>query len=172
MRYPKAVQDFYDDDEVRRVYSPEMERLKKDAADASKVVVFDHTIRVDDGEIQKTRKVRRPVRGTHNDFTTESAEQCVRDLLPADEAEARLKKRFGSINVRRPIQGPAATAPLTICECGTIVDGDLKAVERRYQDRIGGVYHLVHAPDQRWCYFTATVRDEILQLKCYDSLSA
>lgn len=171
MRYPTAVGDFYDDDEVRRVYYPEMDRLVKDVTGASKVVVFDHTIRVDDGDTQQTRKVRSPVRGAHNDFTIASAEQRVRDLLPAEEAEARLGKRFGSINIWRPIREPVETAPLAICEWGTIEEKDLVAAERRYQDRIGGVYHLVHNPNQRWCYFSDMTREEILLLKCYDSLT-
>ena len=40
-----AVQDFGDDEEIRRVYYPEAERLLKEATGASRVVVFDHTVR-------------------------------------------------------------------------------------------------------------------------------
>jgi hypothetical protein len=170
MRYPTAVKDFYDD-EVRRLYYPEMERLTKAATGADKVIVFDHTIRVDDDGKQAARKVRAPVRNVHNDFTVNSAPQRVRDLLPPDEAEARLKKRYGSVNIWRPIVGPVETAPLAICEYGSIDDGDLIAAERRYQDRIGGVYHLAFNPQQRWYYFPRMERDEVVLLKCYDSLT-
>ena len=166
-----AVKDFYDDAEVRRVYYPEMEALVRRATGASKVIVFDHTIRVDDSGTQAARKVRAPVRNVHNDFTVRSAPQRVRDLLPADEAEQRLKKRYGSINVWRPIRGPVLTAPLAICEYDSIADGDLIAAERRYQDRIGGVYHLAYNPNQRWYYFPKMERDEVVLLKCFDSLT-
>ena len=133
--------------------------------------MFDHTIRVDDSGTQAERKVRAPVRNVHNDFTVRSAPQRVRDLLPADEAEQRLKKRYGSINVWRPIRGPVLTAPLAICEYASIADGDLIAAERRYEDRIGGVYHLAYNPNQRWYYFPRMQRDEVVLLKCFDSLT-
>jgi hypothetical protein len=40
-----AVHDFYDEDELRRIYYPEAERLVADATGATRVVVFDHTLR-------------------------------------------------------------------------------------------------------------------------------
>ena len=168
--HPTAVRDFYDDDEVCRVYYPEMEAFIRSITGAGKVIVFDHTLRVDDEDEQARRKVRAPVKGVHNDFTTRSAPRRVRDLLPADEAEARLKKRFGSINVWRPIRGPVETKPLVICEYRSIDDQDLVAAERHYPDgRIGGIYYLVHNPKQRWYYFPRMERDEVVLLKCFDS---
>ena len=170
VRYPTAVQDFYDDDEVRAVYYPEMEKLVKAETGASKVVVFDHTIRVDDEEKQVRRKVRAPVNAVHNDFTTRSAPQRVRDLLPTDEAEARLEKRYASINIWRPVVSPVETKPLVICGYDGIDDPDLVAAERHYPDgRVGGVYYVIHNPKQHWYYFPRMESDEVVLLKCYDS---
>jgi len=169
VRHETAVINFYDAAEVRAVYYPEMESLVKQATGAVKVIVFDHTIRIDDGTLQHDRKVRAPVRTMHNDFTIAAAEQRVRDLLPEAEAAQRLSRRFGSINVWRPIKGPVETAPLAICEYGSISDTDLIAAERRYQNRIGGIYYLAHDPEQRWYYFPNMTRDEVVLLKCYDS---
>ncbi len=170
MRRPTAVGDFYDDDEVRAVYYPEMEALIREVAGAAKVVVFDHTIRVDDPEKRARRKVRAPVLSVHNDFTTRSAPQRVRDLLPPDEAEARLRKRFASINVWRPVVGPVETKPLVVCGYEGIDDADLVAAERHYPDgRVGGIYYVVHNPRQRWYTFPRMERDEVVLLKCYDS---
>lgn len=169
-RLPTAVKDFYDNDEVLSVYYPEMEEIVKQATGCSKVVVFDHTIRVDDENAQADRKVRGPVKNMHNDFTRNSAPQRVRDLLPADEAEARLKKRFGSLNIWRPIVGPVETSPLTICGWDTLDENNLIPAERRYQNRLGGVLHLSHNPDQRWFYFPKMETEEVVLLKCFDSL--
>ena len=170
MRHPTAVEDFYDDDEVRELYYPEMETLVRNVTGAGKVVVFDHTIRVDDQEKRARRKVRAPVAGVHNDFTTRSAPQRVRDLLPGDEAEARLRKRFASINVWRPIVSPVETKPLVVCGYEGIDEADLVPAERHYPDgRVGGVYYIVHNPDQRWYYFPRMAGDEVVLLKCYDS---
>ena len=172
MHLPTAVRDFYDNDEVSRVYYPEMEALVRSATGASKVVIFDHTLRIDDEDEQARLKVRAPAMGVHNDFTTRSAPQRVRDLLPAGEAEARLKKRYGSINIWRPIRGPVETKPLVICEFGSIDEHDWVAAERHYPDgRIGGIYYLVHNPKQRWYYFPRMERDEVVLLKCFDSLT-
>ena len=133
MRHETAVKDLFDDDAVRRAYYPEMDALLKQATGASKVVIFDHTPRIDDTAAQGANKVRGPATIVHNDFTPESAAQRVRDLLPADEAEARLAKRYGSINVWRPIRGPVENAPLMICGWDDIADEDLptRCVVRR-----------------------------------------
>jgi len=40
-----AVKDFYDPDEVKSVYYPEVERLIKPVTGAERVVVFDHIVR-------------------------------------------------------------------------------------------------------------------------------
>ncbi|MCZ6605605.1 MAG: CmcJ/NvfI family oxidoreductase [Alphaproteobacteria bacterium] len=166
-----SVTDFYDDEEVKRVYYPEMEKLVMEATGADKVLVFDHTPRAEDPAIQKKFKIRPPVKNMHNDFTHNSVAARVRDLLPAGEAEARLKKRYGSVNVWRPIKGPVQSKHLVICEYGAIADSDLIAAERRYGDRIGGVYNLAYNPDQRWYYIPGMEREEVVLLKCYDSLS-
>jgi hypothetical protein len=45
LRQETAVADFYDQDEVKRVYYPEVERLLKGATGADRVVIFDHQVR-------------------------------------------------------------------------------------------------------------------------------
>ncbi len=172
LRRGTAVRDFYDDEEVVQVYYPEMEALIKEATGAAEVIVFDHTIRVEDEAKQADLALRAPVVGMHNDFTVASAAHRVRDLLPPAEAEARLKGRYGSINVWRPIASPVENKPLAICSWDSIEDDDLIAAERHYPDgRIGGIYYLAHNPDQRWHYFPGMTGDEVILLKCFDSLT-
>ena len=171
-RHDSAVTDFYDEAQVRRVYYPEMERLVAAMTGAGKVVVFDHTIRVADDRKRAARKARDPVKRVHNDFTERSAPQRVRDLLPPDEAEARLAGRYASINVWRPIVGPVETKPLVVCGYPSLDSRDLVAAERHYPDgRIGGIYMLAFNPSQRWFYFPAMATDEAVLLKCFDSLT-
>ena len=105
------MRDFYDKDEIRRTYEPEVEALIKRETGASKVVVFDRTIRAADRGVERGH--RAPVRSVHNDYTEKSGPQRVRDLLSPDEAEARLKKRFVEINVWRNIaHDPVEMSPL------------------------------------------------------------
>lgn len=171
-RLPTRVQNFYDEDEVKRVYYPEMDALLKRMTGAAKVVIFDHTCRIDDEGAQTQRSLRPPAKYVHNDFTEDSAAQRVRDLLAPDEAEARLQKRYGSINVWRPIKGPVETAPLAICDYRSLSRDDLVLSERHYPDgRVGRIYHIAYNPDQRWTYFPHMETDEVVLLKCYDSLT-
>ena len=69
VRHDTRVADFYDEDEIRRVYYPEMEALIKAEAGAKRVVVFDHTLRTADDDLRQAAKIRDVVRRVHNDYT-------------------------------------------------------------------------------------------------------
>src|SRR5262245_17870208 len=69
VRHDTKVRDFFDEGEIRRVYYPEMEALVKAESGASRVVVFDHTLRTADDNERETRKIREVVRRVHNDYT-------------------------------------------------------------------------------------------------------
>ncbi len=105
------VADFYDEDEIRRVYYPEMEALIKAEAGAKRVVVFDHTLRTADDELRQAAKIREVVRRVHNDYTEWSGPQRVRDLM-GGEAEELLRHRFAIVQVWRPIRHPVESWPL------------------------------------------------------------
>src|SRR5713226_8507883 len=45
VKAPTAVADFYDPEEIKRVYYPEIERLSREKLGASRVFVFDHNVR-------------------------------------------------------------------------------------------------------------------------------
>ena len=45
IKHNSAVHDFYDEDELRRVYYSEAERLVAEATGGTRVLVFDHTVR-------------------------------------------------------------------------------------------------------------------------------
>jgi hypothetical protein len=162
------VRDFYNEDEVRSVYYPEMERLIKDLTGASRVVIFDHTLRAEDDATREAKKVREPVRRVHNDYTEWSGPQRVRDLLPA-ESDELLKRRFAVVQTWRPIRNPVQTAPLAIADARSLPLQNLIPTERRYPDRVGEIYHVTFNPDHRWFYFPHMQRNELLVFKTFDS---
>ncbi|MFO1084700.1 MAG: CmcJ/NvfI family oxidoreductase [Reyranellaceae bacterium] len=168
-QHKTAVRDFYDRDEVRRVYEPEVEALVKRETGASKVVVFDHTIRAADRGVERGH--RAPVRSVHNDYTERSGPQRVRDLLPPDEAEARLRKRFAQYNVWRNIaHDPVEMSPLGFVDSGSIAPRDLAVCDLVYADRVGEIFIGVYNADHRWYYFPRLTREEAVLIKGYDSL--
>ena len=107
VKHNSAVRDFYDEDELRRVYYPEAERLVAEVTGATRVLVFDHTVRrrVWGGVDRSAGTPRQPVTAVHNDYTVKSGPQRVRDLM-GEEAGELLRHRFEIVNVWRPIHGP------------------------------------------------------------------
>src|SRR5262245_42162640 len=45
VRHPTAMRDFFDADELKRVYYAEIERLVRELSGASRTLMFDHTLR-------------------------------------------------------------------------------------------------------------------------------
>src|ERR1700681_4208386 len=72
-----AVRDFWDDDEVRRVYYPEAERFIAEATGASRVFIFGHLQRRRvPGVVDYSRSCpRQPARRVHVDHTARSGPQ-------------------------------------------------------------------------------------------------
>jgi hypothetical protein len=169
IRHDTKIRDFLDEDEVRRVYYPEMEALVQAESGASRVVIFDHTLRTADDEVREARKIREPVRRVHNDYTEWSAPQRVRDLLP-DEADKLLERRFAVVQVWRPIRHPVETLPLAICDARSVSPEDFVISERRYPNRVGQTYAIKYNPRHRWYWFPRMRREEALLFKVYDSL--
>ena len=162
------VKDFFDAEHLKAVYYPEVERLIKDLAGAKRVVMFDHTVRSGDEGEREAKLVREPVLSAHNDYTEWSGPQRVRDVLPG-EAEELLKRRFAIIQVWRAINQPIQSNPLAVADAKSVAFEDFLLAERRYPNRVGQTYRLMHNPAHRWIYFPRMRRDEALVFKVYDS---
>ena len=169
VNHETSVSDFYDRNEVRRVYYPEIERLLKDATGAAKVVIFDHQVRCLPMAQRGERGAREYGKVVHNDYTAKSGPRRVRDHLPPAEAEEVLNHRFAEINVWRPIRGPVESSPLAVCDARSIAADDFVPSDLIYPDKIGETYRFKHNPNHRWFYFPQMERNEAILLKCYDS---
>jgi hypothetical protein len=163
-----AVEDFFDKPQLEPAYYPEVEQLIKQVSGASRVVVFDYTLRSGDAPERESKLVREPILSAHNDYTEWSAPQRVRDLLPA-EAETLLAGRFAVIQVWRAINQPIRSNPLAIADARSVAFADLMIAERRYPNRVGQTYRLRYNPAHRWFYFPDMRRDEALVFKVFDS---
>src|SRR5216683_965837 len=164
-----AIKDFYDPDEVRSVYYPEVERLLKRTTGAERVLIFDHIVRNRVLAERGEKEAREPAKMVHNDYTFKSAPRRVRNLLPA-EAEHLLKNRFAEINAWRAIRGPIESSPLALCDARSLGTEDIVPMDLVYRDRVGEIYGFLHNPKHRWYYFPRLERNEAILLKCYDSM--
>jgi hypothetical protein len=165
-----AVRDFYDEQQIRGVYYPEAERLIAEATGASRVFIFDHTIRrrVAGADDRAAGVPRQPATRVHVDHTARSGPQRVRDFF-GEEAEELLNGRVQVINLWRPIRGPLRDAPLAVCDARSVDPNDLVASDLVYRDRVGETYAVTYNPGHRWFYVPEMQADEALLLKCFDS---
>ena len=163
-----AMKDFFDETELKSVYYREVEQLIKAVSGASRVVIFDHTLRSGDEGEREEKLVREPVLSAHNDYTEWSGPQRVREIM-GDEAEALLERRFAIVQVWRAIIRPIESNPLALADARSIAPEDLLVAERRYPNRVGQTYRLKYNPRHRWFYFPRMRRDEAIVFKVYDS---
>ncbi|HEY0107205.1 MAG TPA: CmcJ/NvfI family oxidoreductase [Rhizomicrobium sp.] len=168
-RHESRVEDFYDEDELRAVYYPEIEALLKRETGGDKVVIFDHTIRSVPKAKDGIEGMREPVRRVHNDYTEFSGVRRVHDNLSWEEAVARLRHRFLEVNVWRPIRGPLEDTPLAVLDGRTLAKEDLIPSDLIYRDKVGETYAVQYSPRHRWFYFPRMQRDEAVLIKGFDS---
>ncbi|MEJ0024476.1 MAG: CmcJ/NvfI family oxidoreductase [Rhizomicrobium sp.] len=168
-RHESRVSDFYDEDELRNVYYPEIEALLKRETGGDKVAIFDHTIRSVPKAKDGVAGMREPVRRVHNDYTEFSGVRRAHENLTWEEAVERLRYRFIEVNVWRPIRGPLEDTPLAVLDGRTLAREDLIPSDLIYRDKVGETYAVQYNPKHRWFYFPRLERDEVVLIKGYDS---
>lgn len=167
LHHQSAVRNFYDEDEIAKVYYPECERVIQAATGAMRVVAFDHIVR-NAAMSAKGNAIKIPAKRVHDDYTAWSAPQRVRDLM-GSEAEALLEHRFAIINLWRPIRGPVLESPLVLCDAQSLSEENLVASDLKYPDRTGETYSITYNPNQRYYYFPKMQPDEPVLIRCFDS---
>jgi hypothetical protein len=170
VRRATAVRDFWDEAQTLALGHPETAQLVKDVTGASRVVVFDHTLRRrQEGAGDRTPgSPRQPANRAHVDQTVLSGPQRVRDIM-GEQADALLAGRAAIINVWRSIAHPARDWPLALGDARTIEPDDLIASDLIFPHRKGETYNVAFNPAQRWLYIPDLQLDEALLIKCWDS---
>ncbi|KAF9447103.1 hypothetical protein P691DRAFT_732024 [Macrolepiota fuliginosa MF-IS2] len=169
---PTKFNNFRDNKRVEAEYYPESEELIKELTGASRVVFFDHTHRLRrPGEVDSSPDRRQPVAQAHVDQTTASSIARVHRHLPPTDAPALLRRRFQIINLWRPIANPAIDWPLALCDYRSVnPKNDTFPVALVYPDREGETMGVRHNSKHEWKYLYGMTPDEIVLIKCFDSL--
>jgi len=168
--YPhtSVEKDFVDDEQIKASYYPETEQLLKDATGASRIFIFDHTIRRQSPSAGAgSAKNRGPVQRVHIDQSYSAALSRVPHHLPADAAEL-VKGRVQIINVWRPIK-TVQRDPLAVAEAHSVPDSDLVVTELIYPDRRGETLAVKPNDAHRWHYKSGLTPAEVILIKCFDS---
>nr|ANM86433.1 hypothetical protein [Cladonia uncialis subsp. uncialis]AUW31030.1 hypothetical protein [Cladonia uncialis subsp. uncialis] len=172
-RHASKEKEFTDDDQVKSVYYPETEQLLKDATGASRIFIFDHTIRGAPSDVRTgtptsaTVTLRGPVNLVHIDQSYSAAKGRVPFHLPED-ADALLKTRYQIINVWRPIK-QIFKDPLTVAEAHSVPESDLLPRGLIYPDRRGETLTVRPNKGHKWRYLHGQTPEEVLLIKCFDS---
>src|ERR1700688_4670407 len=156
-----AVKDFYDSDEVKSVYYPEVERLLKRVTGAERVVMFDHIVRNPVLAERGEKGARPPAKIVHNDYTLKSAPRRVRDHLP-EEADRLLGNRFAEINVWRAIRGSIESSPLALCDARSLGAEDSVPTDLINRDSVGEILGFLYNPQHSWYYFPRMTPNEAI----------
>ena len=168
-RIPSNVRDFYDREEVKSVYNPEVQSIIKKVTDAREVIVFDHTFRTINDAVIETNEAREPVKAVHNDYTDRSAFQRVRDIMGDEKAEVLLRQHFAIVQTWRPINHRVMTEPLALADGRTIPNSDFVALQRRYSYRTAETYHISYDPEHVFFYLSEMTPEETYIFKVFDS---
>ncbi|KAF7350146.1 hypothetical protein MVEN_01317000 [Mycena venus] len=170
--HPAKHTAFKNDADIVREYYPESIELIKKLTGASRVVLFDHTVRRrSPGETGNSPDKRQPAAVTHIDQTSKSAVGRVHRHLPAEDVPELLKHRFQIINLWRPISHPAVDWPLSLCDFRSVdPENDVFPVRLIYPDWEGETAGVKYNPNQKWTYFSGVTPDELILIKCFDSL--
>jgi hypothetical protein len=162
--------NFFDESELRRVYYPEMEALIKEETGASRVILFDHTLRTADNDLAGMGNTSSVICRVHNDNTECSGPARVREVLP-QEADEIISRRFAIVQVWRPIKYPIETFPLGLMDARTASPDDFVVLDRHFQNgSVRKMYLLKHNPKHEWFWFPRMQRNETIVFKTYDSL--
>lgn len=140
---------------------------------ASKIFIFDHTIRRSSQDRRsvdgagKPIPARGPVQRVHVDQSYKAAPNRVTYHLP-EEADRLLQGRFQIINVWRPIK-TIRKDPFGVADATSVPDSDLVPVELIYPNRVGETLTVRPNENHRWYYLKEQQPNEVLLIKCFDS---
>ncbi|EXJ78451.1 hypothetical protein A1O1_08851 [Capronia coronata CBS 617.96] len=181
---PSKEKDFVDADRIKDVYYREVEQLLKELTGATRVHIFDHTIRRPSKKEKKETQIKPavahdaekqgppppgPTYSVHVDQSYESALSRVRFHLPED-AERLLQGRVQLINVWRPIRtvrrDPLAVSP---SECFSEDDLVVAPVIYPHGNRTGATLLVKYTDRQLWYYKAHQTPEEALVFKCFDN---
>ena len=163
--FPSKVQSFDDNRDWQGEYDQELTAFLARELGAKEVVVFDHTVRVDDPDA-----TRKPARNVHSDYSPDGAKRRLVDILGEGRAALWAQGHFGFINVWRPIENTINTAPLGFVRPASVQDEDWVMLDLIYPDRRGHIMGLVANSAHEWIYQSKMTPADVVAFNIYDNL--
>lgn len=175
LSHPTAVTDFTEEEQVNRIYIPEIEELIKSLTGAAKVVVTKPVLRWSEREEHPEFVNSRPGRFTHVDYSRQAFHDFARTHLGDDpDADRWLSGRYAAYNIWRVMSPPPQDCPLAFIDRRTtrredVVEGDAVIdAEGMPEFRFGSSLYR-YSPRHAWGYFSDMQPDEAAVFLAYDS---
>ena len=162
--FPTSVKSFDAGQSWKTTYDAELTDLLKNEVNAQEVIVFDHTVRVDDPDA-----IRKPARNVHSDYSVEGAQQRLIDVLGPERAADWSEGHYAFINVWRPVGTSINSAPLGFIHPESVADEDWILLDLIYPDRKGQIMGLAANPDHEWIYMSKMTPQEVAYFNIYDN---
>ncbi|OQO10800.1 hypothetical protein B0A48_04100 [Cryoendolithus antarcticus] len=138
INHTSEEKDFIDEERIKEVYYPEIEKIIKEKTGATHVHVISHMCRrhttADSKEDALEKKdtdfvtKNNPARFVHVDQSYRGAEQILYLNMDEEEANKRTKSRWGIINAWQPFGKPVKRDPLAFCDFRTVDENDMRTV--------------------------------------------
>lgn len=153
-----------DSQDWQPTYETEIRNLLEANLDIEEVIIFDHTVRIDDD-----RSDRKPARNVHSDYSVDGAKQRLVDLVGLDQAECWEKGHYAFINIWRPVEAEINSSPLGFILPDSIDDEDWILLDLIYPDRKGQILGLAANRDHQWIYRSRMTPDEVAYFNIFDN---
>lgn len=145
-------------------YEKSLRELTLQETGAREVIIFDHTIRVDD-----PASARRPARHVHTDYSRAGAEKRLADLV-GDAAAAEWREgHYAFVNAWRPFERVVERAPLAFIRPDSVRAEEWLPIDLVYPDRMGQVMGLVHADRHEWLFWSQMTPEDVVLFNIYDN---
>ncbi|TVY19597.1 hypothetical protein LARI1_G000777 [Lachnellula arida] len=173
------VSDWNDRSQLEGLYTSETEQLVKKITGADEVVVFEPTLR----RVATTKEWQPFGSEVHVDYTAQTAEGLIANLLEKKGLDPRSFSRFQCINVWRALSPAPQDHPLGMCDARSVSIGECRPNYRIKVDALPDPDNLPsgepdptpaadmfeYRPYHRWWFFSDMTPEEGLVFKLYDS---
>jgi hypothetical protein len=193
--HTSAVGDFFDADEVQRVYRPEVVETVQRLTGATRVVPMSWMARTSGDKELLARQtvgygkaiggVQPPAADVHVDMTPPRAHALARMMYDKWFPDGPGYSRFIASSLWHTFSDPPQDWPLAVCD-GTSIDVSKGVANTMVivdalpdeaamygplagEDQMPAALIFPYSPDHRWWYFSNMTRDECILLKFHDS---
>ncbi|GGX95577.1 hypothetical protein GJV26_02430 [Massilia dura] len=170
VEFTTGLQDVRDKHAVDTVFRQEAESLLQKITGAKRVVMFASLAR--DMRFAATNENLGAATNVHVDHDQATYEYSIRQVLPPDEANELLQRRWAAYNIWKPLR-TVESMPLAVCDARTIRKEDLiptavgTSPDEPLLPRTG--LGVLYRSDQNWYYYPLMTADEALILKMWDT---